>query len=39
MLDVWEDPALLIGVPLLVLGGLGMLVVVGALVSYWIRPT
>jgi hypothetical protein len=39
MLDVWEDPALLIGVPFLVLGGLGALVALGALVSYWIRPT
>ncbi len=39
MLSVWEDPALLIGVPLIVLGGFGSIVVLGALFSYWIRPS
>lgn len=39
MLDFWEDPALLVGIPLMVLGGLGAIVALGALVSYWIRPS
>ena len=39
MMDFWEDPALLVGVPLLVLGALGSIVVLGALLSYWIRPS
>ena len=38
MLSVWEDPALLVGVPLLALGGLGAMIALGALVAYWIRP-
>ena len=39
MLSFWEDPALLIGVPLLALGAFGALITVGALVSYWIKPS
>jgi hypothetical protein len=35
----FDDPELLFGLPLLVLGGLGMLVALGAVVAYWIRPS
>ena len=35
----FEDPALLIGIPLLVFGVMGALVAVSAMVSYWIKPS
>jgi hypothetical protein len=35
----FEDPALLVGLPMLVLGIAGVIVAVGALVSYWIKPS
>jgi hypothetical protein len=35
----FEDPALLIGVPMLVLGIVGMAVALGAVVSFWIKPS
>jgi hypothetical protein len=38
VLSVWEDLALLVGTPLLVLSGLGVIVALGTLVAYWIRP-
>lgn len=39
MLDFWEDPALLVGIPLLVAGALGSVLVLGALVAYWLKPS
>ena len=35
----FEDPALLVGLPMLVLGIAGVLLALGALVSYWIKPS
>lgn len=35
----WENPELLFGYPFLVLGVLGLLLSLGALVAYWIRPS
>ena len=35
----FEDPALLIGVPMLVLGVCGVGIALGAFVSYWLRPS
>lgn len=35
----FEDPALLIGVPMFVLGIVGMAVALGAAVSLWIKPS
>ena len=35
----FEDPALLVGLPMLLLGIVGMTVAVGAFVSYWIKPS
>ncbi len=35
----FEDPALLIGAPLLVLGIVGAVVMLGTFVSYWIKPS
>ena len=35
----FEDPALLVGVPLLVLGIVGAALMLGAFVSYWIKPS
>ncbi len=35
----FEDPALLIGVPMLLLGIVGMAVALGAAVSFWIKPS
>jgi hypothetical protein len=35
----FEDPALLIGVPLLIVGVLGGLLMLGTFVSYWIKPS
>lgn len=35
----FEDPALLIGIPLAVLGAVGAAVALAAMVSYWIRPS
>lgn len=35
----FEDPALLVGLPMLVLGICGIAIALGALVSYWIKPS
>lgn len=35
----FEDPALLIGLPLAVLGIAGAVIALGAMVSYWIKPS
>ena len=35
----FEDPALLVGLPMLLLGIAGMAVAVSAFVSYWIKPS
>jgi hypothetical protein len=35
----WEDPAELIGWPLLVVGGLGILLVFATMVAYSIKPS
>jgi hypothetical protein len=35
----FEDPSLLVGLPMLALGIAGVVVAVGALVSYWIKPS
>lgn len=34
----FEDPALLVGIPLLVIGVGGLLLAAGALFSYWLKP-
>ena len=34
----FEDPALLVGLPLLVLGAMGIFLVVSALVAAWAKP-
>jgi hypothetical protein len=34
----FEDPSLLVGIPLLVIGAAGVLVALGALFAYWLRP-
>jgi hypothetical protein len=35
----FEDPALLVGLPMLLLGFVGITVAVGAFVSYWAKPS
>ncbi len=35
----FEDPALLIGLPFLILGIAGALLVAAMLVSYWVKPS
>ena len=35
----FEDPALLVGVPMLLLGIGGMALALGTAVSYWIKPS
>jgi hypothetical protein len=35
----FEDPALLFGAPLLVLGVLGVVVAIGSAVRYWVKPS
>lgn len=35
----FEDPELLVGLPMLVLGFGGVALALGALVSYWIKPS
>ncbi len=35
----FEDPALLIGVPMLLLGIVGMALALATAVSYWIKPS
>lgn len=35
----FEDPELLFGVPLLILGVAGVLLALGAMVAYWIKPS
>lgn len=34
----FEDPALLIGLPMLAFGVGGLAIAIGALVSHWIKP-
>ena len=34
----FEDPALLVGLPMLAFGVVGLSVAVGAMVSYWMKP-
>lgn len=34
----FEDPALLVGLPMLVLGIAGAMLALGSLVSHWIKP-
>jgi len=38
-MNFFEDPEMLIGWPLIVLGAVGMLIAVGAMVAYWIKPS
>ena len=35
----FEDPALLVGIPLLAIGVAGAVVALGTLVRYWISPS
>jgi len=35
----FEDPALLVGLPMLVLGIAGAMLSLGSLVRYWIKPS
>ncbi len=35
----FEDPALLVGLPMLLLGVVGMALALGTFVSYWIKPS
>ncbi len=35
----FENPELLVGLPMLVLGVAGLMTALGALVSYWIKPS
>jgi len=39
MKEFFENPEMLLGAPLLVLGALGIVVALGALFMYWINPT
>ena len=35
----FEDPALLVGLPMLLVGIAGVILALGALVSHWIKPS
>ncbi len=35
----FEDPALLVGIPLALFGVMGALIAISAMISYWIKPS